>query len=65
MGVKINRRTINELALQGFGGYAHLITSRCLINLGWVDETQQHHTNKNIIVTKTTKFIYFSKNRVS
>jgi len=32
IGVKIIVGTIHELSLQEFGGYAHLITIRCLIN---------------------------------
>jgi hypothetical protein len=31
MGVKIIVGTIHELSLQGFTGYAHLITTRCLL----------------------------------
>jgi hypothetical protein len=31
IGVKIIPWTIHELSLQGFGGYAHLITTRCLL----------------------------------
>jgi hypothetical protein len=31
IGVKIILGTIHELSLQGFGGYAHLITTRCLL----------------------------------
>lgn len=31
IGVKIIVGTIHELSLQGFGGYAHLITTGCLL----------------------------------
>ncbi|MFO5494876.1 MAG: hypothetical protein ACLBM6_20600 [Cuspidothrix sp.] len=45
IGVKIIVGTIHELSLQEFGGYAHLITTRCLLVIAKITDKEQLTTD--------------------